>query len=83
MRGLRFEELFAQYLDRYYGWKVNAEARNSGYDFVIENNNEKIYFELKFYTNKAVSGQKILRICEQLHTRLCSDGRIVLPILKH
>lgn len=78
MRGLRFEELFAQYLDRYYGWKVNAEARNSGYDFVIENNNEKIYFELKFYTNKAVSSQKILRICEQLHTKLCSDGKIVL-----
>ena len=78
MRGLRFEELFAQFLERYYGGKVKAEAGNSGYDFAIENNDEKIYFELKFYTNKAVASQKILRICEQLHTRLCSDGRIVL-----
>lgn len=78
MRGLRFEELFAQFLEKYYCEKIKVEERNNGYDFVIENNDEKIYFELKFYTNKAVASQKILRICEQFHTRLCSDGRFVL-----
>lgn len=78
MRSLRFEELFAQYLERYYGEQVKGDARDGEYDFVIEKNNEKIYFELKFYTNKDISSQKILRICEQLHTRACSDGRIVL-----
>lgn len=78
MRGLRFEELFAQYLERYYGERINAEERNSEYDFVIDNNDEKIYFELKFYTNKVVASQKILRICERLYTRLSSDGRVVL-----
>ena len=78
MRGLRFEELFAQYLERYFGEKVSAEERNNGYDFAIDNNNENIYFELKLYTNKVVTRQKILRICEQLNKRLPFDGRVVL-----
>lgn len=78
MRAARFEELFAQFLEKYYDEHVSGETRDGGYDFVVEKNNEKVYFELKLYTNKVVSSRNVLKICERLYARIHSDGRIVL-----
>lgn len=77
-RAIRFEELFEQFLGKYYDVQRSDITKDNGYDFVIEKNNSKIFFYLKLYTNKYINGGNVLRACERIYTKLKSSDKVVL-----
>lgn len=54
------------------------EKSDRGYDFIIQKNDKRIYFELKIFTDKAVSEGKLSKICINIESSIKDQFILVI-----
>ncbi len=81
MRGKRFEELFERYLEAKYQVQREINAYNYSFDFMIKNNDERIFFELKIYAHKYITGEKLIRVCQKINAAaIASTDKVIIVV---
>lgn len=78
VRAVEFEKLFGRYLDKK-GNVINSnEKSDRGYDFIIQKNDKRTYFELKIFTDKAISEGKLSKICINIESSIKDQFVLVI-----